>query len=366
MVLKQSIAEAIFHWAFFLREASFSIWNPHQPASPGSPSATRLRWWRARWTLCGSRSPSLSERSATETMTGRINDDVQQRVLHAHTCSECDFPVEIKATQSFNILCTYIEPGWVDVKFRHHWFSTVILSAAEIENCHKSISTHMLLCQAVHWFPHNWRFQGILSFWLAASAASPILSESLQSKGPCRTPEEQEEFWQDMKKYGERDRKREREEEWLSSSFYRWWQLVGTAEETCYVCVCVCVWTQTAMRERRSLLRTCQSSLPPPCRVSAKVLLFDPVSAHLAGEANWVRQMEWKHERRLIPFEDFDDKRNLQQFRVSRAFRVKYLRFAVLCFFEIYTAEPVKFSFFSFTTSQQIKTEIIFKNITDL
>lgn len=46
--------------------------------------------------------------------------------------------------------------------------------------------------------------------------------------------------------------------------------------------------------------------------VSTEVLHFDHLSAHLPGDANWVRQMEWKHERRLIPFEGFDRKGNLQ------------------------------------------------------
>lgn len=101
------------------------------------------------------------------------------------------------------------------------------------------------------------------------------------------------------------------------------------------VCVRVCVknvWTQTAMRVGRSRQRTCQTLPSPPRRVSSEVLHFDPVSAHLPGEANWVRQMEWKHERRLIPFEDFDGKRNLRQFRVSLTFCLKYLQFAALCF----------------------------------
>lgn len=120
-----------------------------------------------------------------------------------------------------------------------------------------------------------------------------------------------------------------------------------------FVCayVCISVYTQTARRVCRSRQRTCQTSPSPPRWVSTEVLHFDPLSAHLPGEANWVRQMEWKHERRLIPFEDFDGKRNLLQFRVSLTFGVKYPQFAVLCFLtcsfsKIYTAEPQQFSSF--------------------
>lgn len=87
------------------------------------------------------------------------------------------------------------------------------------------------------------------------------------------------------------------------------------------------------MGESRSRQRTCQTSPSPPHRVSTEAPHFHPSSAHLPGEANWVRQMEQRHEIRLIPFEDFDGKRNLWQFRISLAYCLKYLQFAVLVFF---------------------------------
>lgn len=67
--------------------------------------------------------------------------------------------------------------------------------------------------------------------------------------------------------------------------------------------------------------------------------------------------MEWKHERHLIPFEDFDGVRNLRQFRVSPEFSVKNLQFAVLGFFsQTDTAEPVQYF------CQQIKFKLRFKH----
>lgn len=89
------------------------------------------------------------------------------------------------------------------------------------------------------------------------------------------------------------------------------------------MCIIVC----------RSRQRTCQTSPSSPCWVSTEVLYFDPVSAHLLGDANWVRQMEQKHERRLIPFEDFDSGRNLQQFRL---FPMKYQQFELLSRFSYF------------------------------
>jgi len=49
--------------------------------------------------------------------------------------------------------------------------------------------------------------------------------------------------------------------------------------------------------------------------MSTEVLHFDPVSPHLPGEANWVRQMERKHERILIPFKGFDGEINLERLK---------------------------------------------------
>lgn len=80
------------------------------------------------------------------------------------------------------------------------------------------------------------------------------------------------------------------------------------------------------VRESRSRQTACQTSPSPLHWVSAEVLHFDTISAHLPGDANWIRQMEWEFKRRLIPFEDFESERNLQLFLV---FHVKY---PVCCF----------------------------------
>lgn len=66
-----------------------------QTASPGSPSATRPRWWRTHWTPCGSPSPSLLERSAMETMTGRGKDDLHSRCTNTQIEWRKSIPHEV-------------------------------------------------------------------------------------------------------------------------------------------------------------------------------------------------------------------------------------------------------------------------------
>lgn len=82
--------------------------------------------------MCGRPSPSLSEHSATETMTGGMNDDVQ--LTHTYSYSECYFLVEIKTTQCFNITVYLIQNGFGASNLDPIDFLLFILSAAEIEN----------------------------------------------------------------------------------------------------------------------------------------------------------------------------------------------------------------------------------------
>lgn len=142
--------------------------------------------------------------------------------------------------------------------------------------------------------------------------ATSSLSESFQSEGHCRIPEEQEEFWQEDKITRAKKESERRGRVGLK-------MLTGGWNNTgALLCVFVC--------RSRKMFRPRQ---PRECveehglrytGCQRRFAAFNPVSVHLPGEANWVRQMEQKHESILIPFEDFDDKRNLQPFRVSWLF----------------------------------------------
>lgn len=86
LLYQDKYACAQFHstfWSFF----SFGILNLCW--SPGLLSATRLKWWRTRWTQCGRPSPSPSGPSVTETMRGNLGP-VTCTWMRTHTCAHWD------------------------------------------------------------------------------------------------------------------------------------------------------------------------------------------------------------------------------------------------------------------------------------
>lgn len=106
---------------------------------PGSLSVTRPRWWRTHWTPCGSHSPSLSERSAMETMTGGLTDDTQA-FRYSHTLRVLFFMEKSKRCRV--LICGVILTTWITaIEFRQNRFFNVILSASEIDNYYRLTST---------------------------------------------------------------------------------------------------------------------------------------------------------------------------------------------------------------------------------
>lgn len=99
------------------------------------------------------------------------------------------------------------------------------------------------------------------------------------------------------------------------------------------------VLTQAVMRAQASTLNRALSTTPGANRDS---LLAVRLSAYLPREANWVRQMEQKHERCLIPFEDVDGERNPQNKGVSISVVKCIVCFACKFFFLTSASEEVQ------------------------
>lgn len=173
--------------------------------------------------------------------------------------------------------------------------------------------------------------------------ASSILSESLQGKGHLRSGKS---FGREIK-----NKRREKESEkgrksGCTRSIYVDRRLEH--QRSVYVCVHKHESVQTQRWECVEVVKEHVKPSPSPPRwVSTEVLHFDPVSAHLPGGANWVRQMEWKHERSLIPLWGFWRQEKIYgDLGSPRRFlwNIYSLLFWHALFSNIYRAEPLQCS----------------------
>lgn len=77
MLRKRSTSCSVSKFKKYFSSVNTLVWPT------GIPSATKQRWWRIRWTLCGRPLKFLSGRCAMETMTGK------ERNLQTQTSQKC-------------------------------------------------------------------------------------------------------------------------------------------------------------------------------------------------------------------------------------------------------------------------------------